>query len=87
MGATELQLTREWQRLLSNHSSLASACLARFCAQTGVHVQDATLITSADPKRARISLLLYDAVLHEAQQRPRPFAACPACRDRGRGSW
>ena len=77
MGATALQLTREWQRLLATHSSLANACLARFCAQTGVHLQDATLITSADPKRARISLLLYDSVLHEAQQRPRPFSWVP----------
>jgi hypothetical protein len=80
MGATELQLSREWQRLLAAHSSLANACFARFCEATGVHVQDASLIASSDPSRARILLLLYDRTVHEAQQRPRPFAWLPSLR-------
>ncbi len=80
MGATELLLTREWQRLLATHSSLANACLARFCESTGVHVQDATLITSPHPTRVRLSVLLYDRTVHEAQQRPRFFAWAPALR-------
>lgn len=78
MGATELQLSREWQRLLATHSSLANACLARFCETSGVHLQDGLLVTSAEPSRVRLSLLLYDKRLHEAQQRPRFFAWVPA---------
>lgn len=80
MGATELQLTREWQQLLATHSSLSNACLARFCEATGVHVQDATLVTSPHPSRVRLSVILYDKSVHEAQQRPRSFAWIPALR-------
>jgi len=80
MGATELQLTRVWQQLLATHSSLSNACLARFCEETGVQVQDATLVTSPHPSRVRLSVLLYDKSVHEAQQRPRSFAWIPALR-------
>ncbi|KOO29650.1 hypothetical protein Ctob_008264 [Chrysochromulina tobinii] len=80
MGATELQLTRVWQQLLATHSSLSNACLARFCEETGVQVQDATLVTSPHPSRVRLSVLLYDKSVHDAQQRPRSFAWIPALR-------
>ena len=69
MNVAELQIEREWAALVAAHSSVANACLARFLEATGVHVQDASLVTSSDPKRMRLTLLLYDATLHEAQQR------------------
>ena len=78
MEVAELQIEREWQQLLAAHSSLSNACLALFLAATGVHLQDASLITSADRTRARLSLLLYDSTLHEAQQRPRRFVWLPS---------
>ena len=33
-------------------------CLARFLQHTRVHLQTATLVTSADPARVRLSILL-----------------------------
>jgi hypothetical protein len=77
MDVAELQIEREWAQLVSAHSSLCNACLSRFLHATGVHVQDASLITSPDRRRVRIAILLYDAVVHEAQQRPRRFAWAP----------
>ena len=46
LGASELQLEREWQALLSSRATLANACLARFLGATHVHVQEATLLPS-----------------------------------------
>ena len=63
MDVSELQIEREWSLLLAAHSSLANACLARFLAATSVHVQEATLVTSNDPARVRLSIALYDAQL------------------------
>ena len=71
------QLEREWGRLGSTHSSLANACLVRFCTATGVHMQDATLMVSPQPARVRMLLLFYDRIVHEAQQWPRPYAWMP----------
>ena len=77
MDVSELQVEREWSSLEAAHSTLANACLAHVLAATGVHVQDATLITSADPNRVRLSILLYDSTVHETQQRPRRFQWVP----------
>ena len=81
IDVAELRIEREWSTLLATHSSLANACLHRFLEATGIHLQDATLITSNDPERVRISLLLYDQTLHEAQQRPRKFIWVPSLAD------
>ena len=79
MRVTEQQIEREWLALMGAHSSLANACLWRFCVATGMHLQDATVLTSAAaPDRARIVLLLYDRTVHSEQQRPRRFAWVPA---------
>ena len=78
MDVSELQIEREWQLLLSTHSSLANACLVRVLAATRVHLQDATLILNAERGRVRLSVLLYDAIVHEQQQRPRAFVWIPA---------
>lgn len=77
MDVAELQLEREWSTLRASHSTLANACLAHLLHATNVHLQDATLITSVDPKRARLLVLLYDSVVHEGQQRPRKFHWAP----------
>ena len=45
-----------------------------------MHVQDATLVTSSEPARVRLSLILYDTTVNEAQQRPRFFAWVPCLR-------
>ncbi|KAL1528709.1 hypothetical protein AB1Y20_010043 [Prymnesium parvum] len=78
MGVSVHQLEREWERLVTVHSTLANSCLERFCAATGVHLQDATLMVSQQPARERILLLLYDRVVHEVQQWPRPFSWVPS---------
>ena len=51
LGASELQLEREWQALLSSHATLANACLARVLHHTRVHVQEARLLVSKLPAR------------------------------------
>lgn len=80
MGASLHQLEREWARLSAANCTLANACLSRFCASSGVHMQDATLMVSAHASRVRMLLLLYDRVVHEAQQWPRPFSWVPCLR-------
>ena len=78
MGASQLQAEREWQVLFASHSSLANACLALVLTATAVHVQDATFMHApAHTSRSRLTLLLYDRQVHEAQQRPRRFAWLP----------
>ena len=77
MDVSQLQIEREWHQLRATHCTLANACLALVLSATNVHVQDATLVTNADRSRSRLSVLLYDATLHEAQQRPRRFVWVP----------
>lgn len=42
MGSSALQLEREWDRLSSVHSTLANACLHRFCQVTGLRLQESS---------------------------------------------
>ena len=78
IGASELQLEREWQALLSSRATLANACLARFLAATHVHLQEATLLPSKVVHRVRVVLTLFDRVEHADQQQPRRFAWVPS---------
>ena len=78
LGASELQLEREWQALLSSHATLANACLARFLGATHVHLQEATLLPSKVVHRVRVVLTLFDCVEHADQQQPRRFAWIPS---------
>ena len=78
IGASELQLEREWQALLSSRATLANACLARFLAATHVHLQEATLLPSKAVHRVRVVLTLFDCVEHADQQQPRRFAWMPS---------
>ena len=78
LGASELQLEREWQALLSSHATLANACLARCLAATNVHLQEATLLPSKVVHRVRVVLTLFDRIEHADQQQPRRFAWVPS---------
>ena len=78
LGASELQLEREWQALLSSRATLANACLARFLGATRVDVQEATLLPSKAAHRVRVVLTLFDSVEHADQQLPRRFAWMPS---------